>query len=497
VRQGLSQPSQATAPGARLGLDLRPSAGVSPARRDSAPSGPDDRFGSLWLPFGLAAISFLGYALYSILQYRRAGEPSWDLAIFTQIVKGYAHFHAPVEQLRGAHLDALGDHFSPILATLAPIYRIFPSPLTLQIAQAALFAVAVVPITRLAIQKLGHRAGAAIGVSYSLAWGIQAAIGVDFHEVAFAVPLLAFSVTALVNQQWRRATLWALPLLLVKEDMGLTVAAIGLYMLICHQRRRGLALMAGGVLAVAVTIGVIIPALNPTHHYMYWGMLGSSHSATPWSLIAHLVAPWTKLHTTLLLIGVAGFIALRSPLAVLCLPTLLWRFESTNPAYWGTDWHYNAVLMPILFAAMIDGIVRARRSDRTWARSLADHAPALSLGVSVVLCLQFPLHAIAQSRSYHSSPPGAAAAMALIPAGSTVETNLVGVMAPLVPTHTVYSIGYDMSVIPDYVIAQTSVTGSSSDPATVRSVDSLHPGTTYQLIFHQGIYEVLRKVSAP
>jgi hypothetical protein len=61
----------------------------------------------------------------------------------------------------------------------------------------------------------------------------------------------------------------------------------------------------------------------------------------------------------------------------------------------------------------------------------------------------------------------------------------------------VYSIGYDTSVIPDYVIAQTSVTGSSSDPATVRSVDSLHPGTTYQLIFHQGIYEVLRKVSAP
>jgi uncharacterized membrane protein len=447
----------------------------------------------MWLQLSLMAASFAGYSLYSVLQYRRLSQPSWDLGIFTQIVRNYSQFHAPIENLRGAHLNALGDHFSPILAVLAPFYRLFPSPLTLDIAQAALFALAVVPITRLAVAQLGQRAGAVIGVSYSLAWGIQAAVGVDFHEIAFAVPMLAFAVEALVNQRWRRATYWSLPLLLVKEDLGLTVAAIGLYMLICHQRRRGAALIAIGLAAVVLTVGVIIPAFNPAHHYMYWSNVGSAHSTTLWSVVAHLVWPLTKIETGLLLIGVAGVVAIRSPLVIICVPTLLWRFESTKSVYWGTDWHYNAVLMPILFAAMIDGIVRARRSPSTWAQTFARYAPPVSLTVSIVLCGQFPLRAIIQPRSYAPAPAAATAAMSHIPPGSTVETNMVSVMAPLVPTNTVYSIGNDPSVIPQYLIVQTSISGIQPDPRAAQYADTLHAGATYQLIFHDGLYDVLRQ----
>src|SRR5262249_46369324 len=50
----------------------------------------------------------------------------------------------------------------------------------------------------------------------------------DFHEIAFAIPLLAFSLSALVRRRLRPAVLWALPLVFVKEDQGFTVAAIGL-----------------------------------------------------------------------------------------------------------------------------------------------------------------------------------------------------------------------------------------------------------------------------
>ena len=41
------------------------------------------------------------------------------------------------------------------------------------------------------------------------------------------MPLLAMSLVALVRERWVPALAWALPLVFVKEDMGLTVVVIG------------------------------------------------------------------------------------------------------------------------------------------------------------------------------------------------------------------------------------------------------------------------------
>jgi uncharacterized membrane protein len=468
---------------------------VDPGRSDRAE--PDHRS---WLrrhvlPLSLAAGAFLVYALYSVLEYREGAEPSWDLAIFTQIVQNYAHFHAPIADIRGPQLDALGDHFSPILALLAPFYRIFPSPATLQVAQAALFAVAIVPITRTAIDRLGRNAGAAIGVSYALAWGIQSAMAVDFHEIAFAVPMLAFCLEALLNQRWRRAMCWALPLVLVKEDMGLTVAAIGLYMVICHQGRRGWSLIVAGVAATAVTIGVIIPALNPVHHYTYWGMLNRSGTGGIVTVVKQFFEPETKLHTVILLIVVSGIISLRSPLMVICLPTLAWRFFSRDAFYWGTDWHYNAVLMPVIFLAMIDGISKTKGSDPAWLRSFTRYVPAFSLAISAVLCVGFPLHDLFRSATYQGPPADVNAAIAAVPSGSSVESlTTLGLMTRLVPHHTVYTLGHSGGVAPQYIVLDTTVGGPAIGPP-VEWADSLAPGATYTVVFSEGSYRVLKRTS--
>jgi hypothetical protein len=111
-------------------------------------------------------------------------------------VRGYAGLGAPLAPLKGPGVHLLGDHFHPILILLAPIYRLFPSPLTLLIVQAALLALSAVPMTRLAVARFGTRGGLAIGTAYGLSWSIQQAAGFDFHEICFAVPLLAFSSSA-------------------------------------------------------------------------------------------------------------------------------------------------------------------------------------------------------------------------------------------------------------------------------------------------------------
>ena len=177
-------------------------------------------------PWLIAAGAFVLYALIAILRYERREIMSWDLGIFTAAVRGYAHFQAPMVGIRGQNMDLLGDHWHPILMLLGPFFRVFPSPITLLVAQSVLLALAAVPLTRTAIDLLGRYQGYAIGIAYGLSWGVVQAANFDFHEVAFAVPAIAFSLCAYIRGEYRKTILWALPLLFVKEDLALLVPII-------------------------------------------------------------------------------------------------------------------------------------------------------------------------------------------------------------------------------------------------------------------------------
>src|SRR5262249_23384570 len=179
-----------------------------------------------------------------------------------------------------------------------PFFLAAPTPVTLVLAQALLVAISVIPVSRAAAAKLGRTAARIIAAAYALSWGLQQMIDFDFHELAFAVPLLACSLSALVRGRTRAAVLWALPLVFVKEDQGFTVAAIGLVMLITAWRARargtrdgatdgavspppntwgvrgGLFLMLWGLAWSVLSIEVIIPFFNPWHTYDYWSAGG-------------------------------------------------------------------------------------------------------------------------------------------------------------------------------------------------------------------------------
>ncbi len=318
------------------------------------------------VPWLIALAVFACYAVISGYRYLRLASTSWDMGIFTEYVKRYAHLQAPIVDARAPGMNLLGDHFHPIVATVAPFFRLFPSPLTLLIAQALLAALSVIPVTRAAQQLLGTGAGRAIGVAYGLSWGLQQMIDNDFHEIAFAVPLLAFSLSALVRGRVRAAVLWALPLVLVKEDQGFTVAAIGLLIAFGYRHRiAGLALAAWGLAWSLLAITVLIPHFSPTHTYLYWSLGGNigaaGHRASVAGLLHQVFASsGVKLPTLVMILLPTAFLALRSPIVLAVLPSLALRFIATNSAYWSTQWHYNATVMPIVFIAAIDGMSRIR-----------------------------------------------------------------------------------------------------------------------------------------
>jgi uncharacterized membrane protein len=225
---------------ARAERPASPSAqgGPVPAEGGTARSDP-----VAWL---IALAAFAVYTTISVFRYLRLDPGSWDLGIYTQYVRQIAHLHAPVVTIRGPGFNLLGDHFQPIVALVAPFFRLFPTPVTLLVAQALLTAVSVMPVCRAARARLGTGVSRVIGAAYGLSWGLQQMIVFDFHEIAFAVPLLACSLSALVRRRPRAAAAWALPLVFVKEDQGLTVAAIGLVMIAAAAwARRGRDRLAG------------------------------------------------------------------------------------------------------------------------------------------------------------------------------------------------------------------------------------------------------------
>ena len=100
----------------------------------------------------LTVLTAAGYSGYDLGLYRSFRFNAYDLVIFDQAVRSYAHFQPGISIIKGVHngfgphFSVLGDHWSPILAALAPLYWIYNSPQTLLVAQAVLFALAIPPL---------------------------------------------------------------------------------------------------------------------------------------------------------------------------------------------------------------------------------------------------------------------------------------------------------------------------------------------------------------
>ncbi|MFJ8310615.1 MULTISPECIES: DUF2079 domain-containing protein [unclassified Streptomyces] len=439
-------------------------------------------------PYLLAAVLFTAYTALSVLRYRRMETLSWDLGIFEQVVRAYAHFQAPVADLKGPGTNILGDHFSPVTALLAPAYRLFPTPVTLLVAQSALFALAAVPVARASARLLGRGPGLAVGAAFGLSWGMQRAADFDFHEICFAVPLIAFSLEALLRERWRAALLYALPLVLVKEDLGLTTSALAVVVAVRARRvspravRWAAAVAAFGTVAALVTFTAVIPAFNSSDAYDYWSKMGGA---------GPLAAGDTKLRTLIwILLPTTGLLALRSPLLLAALPTIGWRFVSSDDHYWSTDWHYSAVLMPVLALALADAAATARHSPRPWLRSYARNLPFCAAAAALALTPSLPLAELTEPDTYRKSPQVAAVERLLerIPDGATVEAN-VGPIARLTSRCRVFWVGDARPVTPRY-IAIDNGDNWAGDP--VEYAKTLHPGARYTVTGVAAGYVVLR-----
>lgn len=484
-----------------------------------------------WLPTAIACAVGALYVCYSVAQWRALVAPSWDLGIFTEAVQAYSRFEAPIVPMKGPGYNLLGDHFHPLLALLGPIFRLFPSALTLLVVQDLLIAVSVLPIARFAQRLLGRGGAILVGLAYGLGWGLQGAVAAQFHEVCMAVPLLAFGGVAFVQRRWGACMAWLAPLVLVKEDLGLTVFMAGLA--IAWRARgegrpavlRGLAYALFGIIAFVVTVKVLLPAMNPAGTWAYSLDGAATGAGTPTagttaaraipSLWDILTTPSVKLVTLLVLLAGAGVVGSASPWFALVLPTLAWRFAGSVEAYYGWDsWHYNAVLVPIAACSLLDVIDQWLAPERAAAETGADsqdEAPASSprrwrVAAWVAACVPAVSLALTASAlplwqlpTLTEDPRMAAAQGALdaVPEGVSVETDLT-LLARLVPGREVYWVGTTgkMETPPEYVVIDARSYAWGGQQVDAESWGSAaHTGHSYETVYAKQGFRVARRTS--
>lgn len=392
----------------------------------------------------LTAAAAALYAFYSCVRLARFRAGAYDLVIFDQAIRSYARLQAPVSMLKGVHngfgpeFCVLGDHWSPALALLAPLYWIHDGPATLLVAQAVLLALSIPFVWAYAFRACsavtsGRRVAYPVAVAYALSWPITEAVAFDFHEVAFAPLLTAAALERYQAGRRRAALLGGLALLLVKEDMGLLLAGFGLFLLTRRgERVAGALLVAGGVAATLVATRVLIPHFGgrADYYWAYWTLgpdlpRAVAHAVThPGDVVALLADPPLKLRTLVLTLAPVLFTAALSPLGLALLPPLLERMLAvTYPNWWTPRYHYTAFVVAVVFAAGVDGTLRAAARFPARRGRLVRGWALLTLGVAFALVPFFSFGALL-TPGFHAETArtrAAERAVAAVPDGALVE----------------------------------------------------------------------------
>ena len=191
------------------------------------------------------------------LRYVTFSAPNFDFGIFCNMFHHMSETLLPtVSCERNQLLSHFAVHISPIYYLILPFYWLFPSPLTLQIAQAVIVASGILPLYRLARHfKLSPTVTAVLGVLYAAYPPLTTGCFYDIHENCFLAPLLLWVFALYEEQRYRWMILPACLVLATKEDAAVYLAFFAMYLLFSRRDgKRGLPLMLAAAVYFAVAV---------------------------------------------------------------------------------------------------------------------------------------------------------------------------------------------------------------------------------------------------
>ena len=312
-----------------------------------------------------SVIYFVLFCVLTCLRYMSMTPAAMDLGVFENALWRISH---------GEWLRLLESytHTMPIMVFPAIVYRIIPHPFSMLIVQSATLAMAGYLAFRLARIYLNPFPAMVVGLTFLLHPGTSWLNLFDFHPECLW-PALFFGATIALERgkKWLFLILGVL-LILIKEPLALSGAALGLYALWKGKARwQGTIIALAGIAWFCLSVFWLIPSLMDKAYPYYAAYQGFNPHYIPAKLvyIINILGPFT-------------FVPLASPLELLpALPHAIASLASSNPTNFSIRYQYSASLVaPAIYALIF--VLRGAKKPSSLALGLLVSAAFFHMFVS-------------------------------------------------------------------------------------------------------------------
>lgn len=322
------------------------------------------------------------FCLISLVNHYNFRTFGLDLGIYTHGIFSYSHFdwHTFTLGLEGKSFNHLGNHFSPIVMLLSPFYYLFGT-YTLLVLQIAAILFGGWGVYQYAKERLNGPQPTLIMMLFFSMWGIYSALAYDWHANVMAAMFVPWFILYFEREDWKKASLMFVLILICKENMAVWMAAIiaglGLKNLFIKPLETNwlatFTMLLGAVVYFVIVQTIVMPALNPlgiSDHLGNYSHLGDGPSGLIKTILTkprHIFYLFfeslqadeltfklkTQLHFMVL---VSGGIALiyRPHFLIMLAPIYAQKLLSSSPSHWGIYSQYSIEFAPIIALAMTE-----------------------------------------------------------------------------------------------------------------------------------------------
>lgn len=337
---------------------------------------------------------------------------SWDLAQYDQIIWNSLHGRLFENSfILDAH-TFLGKSFSPILIAFVPLYAVWSSPIVLLVAQTVGIAFSTLPIYWFSRKQVGSWLALVLCTAFLLSPGVENIVLTEFHEIAFATPILALATLFLLKRHYLGLIISLVVALLIKEEIAFIVIAFGIYIFL-RQRQRllGAGIAIFGIVWGATLLQYVIPffrgaEFGGSFYYFGEGLIGSGGArygylgqsipqivttlvTRPDVVLSHVFIP-DKIEYLLHLFVPLVFIPLfGAEVSAIALPTLGYSLLSTYGLQYSIHSYYFAPLVPFLFFGSAIGLRRIMEwaNKTNWLAGYTRDVRAFAINVSLAVMI--------------------------------------------------------------------------------------------------------------
>ena len=329
------------------------------------------------LALGAAVLTYITLTSLQEIANYQSGRSLFDLAVYEQ---GFwnALGNPPFFYSLEGSMSRFGRHFSPVFYLILPFYLLHSSPVTLLVVQSAAIGLGAIPLYFLAKRRLGIPFGLLIAAAYLLNPAVHDVnLKNDFHEIAFAMPalLLVLLLAGGSSTGWYVASL--LLALSTREEVSLTLALFGVYLIaVGRDIRRGVLTVGLSLTWCLVVFGWVMPAFNVSKVFPMaegYSYLGNSIPSVvigavrdPSLILTEMTRPAKLAYLFWLAEPLAFFCVLAPDVLAVSAAALTIVLASTYPYTFEIFERYAAPIVPFVFLAGIVGVERLCRLAPRW-----------------------------------------------------------------------------------------------------------------------------------